>query len=461
MSEQYQTYHNRHRCKGKQTTMKKNKVFEYSVNEIPPIGQLFVLSIQHVLLMVVSLSLPIIFSSQISGNAEFATSFIAFSMLAAGIGSIVQSVGLPFIGSGYLCPNVCGPSYFSLSLSATWIGGIPLMRGMIIIAGLIEMALAPIVQKLKHVFPPFIVGLVVAMVGVSVIKLSVASVFGVAFKGDAIRNSDIIIGMFTLMVMVLCNIWGKGFIKMYCLIIGMLSGWILAFILLPEYWHDLVAVKSSPTFAMPTIGPEFKSITFNFKMIIPFTIIAISGSLKSFGNLLAAQKISEPDLTEPNFVPIRKGLLADGVSTVLAGLLGGMAVDTSSSNIGLAGATKVVSRWISVGAGVIFIILAFFPKISMALSLMPKPVLGASIIFAGCFMICIGLLQVFSEEWNPRKTFVVGISLWFGLSTAFLPGIYARAPHIIQTFFTDPLPTTAILAVILNQFFNLDVTFKK
>ena len=431
--------------------------YEYSVNQVPPAAHLLVSSIQHVLLMVISLSLPILFASQINGTPEFAGTLIAFSMLAAGLGSIIQSVGLPFIGSGYLCPNLCGPSYFSLSLSAAWAGGLPLMRGMIIIAGLVEMAIAPIIQKLKKVFPTFIVGLVMAMVGVSVIKSSITSFFGLAFRDDAIRSIDIFVGMFSLMLMVLANLWGKGFIKMYCLIIGMLSGWILALILIPEYYHNLAAVKDFPIFALPNIGPEFKGITFDLKMIIPFIIIAIGGSLKSFGNLLVAQKISEPELKKPNFVPIRKGLLADGFSTALAGLLGGMAVDTSSSNIGLAGATKIVSRWISVGAGVIFVILAFFPKFVIVLSMMPKPVLGASIIFSGSFMICVGLQEMFSEEWDQRKTFVVGISLFFGLSTAFLPGLYARAPHFIQTFFTDPLPTTTILAVVLNQIFNFDI----
>ena len=435
--------------------------FEYSVNEVPPVGHLFVLSIQHVLLMVVSLGIPILFANQVSGTPKFAATLISFSMLAAGLGSIIQSVGLPFIGSGYLCPNVCGPSYFSLSLSAAWTGGIPLMRGMIIIAGLIEMALAPIVQKLRNVFPTFIIGLVVAMVGVSVIKSSVASFFGLAFHGDAISSVNIFIGIFSLLIMVLANLWGKGFIKMYCLIIGMVSGWILSMIILPEYLQSFSIIKNSPVFAIPTIGKEFKGITFNLKMMIPFIIIAISGSLKSFGNLLAAQKISEPNLVEPDFTPIRKGLLADGFSTALAGLLGGVAVDTSSSNVGLAGATKVVSRWISVGAGVIFVLLAFFPKLITFLSLMPKPVLGASIIFAGCFMISTGFKEMFSEGWDQRKTFVMGISLFFGLSTAFLPGLYARAPEFIKMFFTDPLPTTTILAVVLNQIFNLDIVFGK
>jgi NCS2 family nucleobase:cation symporter-2 len=140
-----------------------------------------------------------------------------------------------------------------------------------------------------------------------------------------------------------------------------------------------------------------------------------------------------------------------------------MAVDTSSSNVGLAAATKVLSRWISVGAGVLFVVLAFFPRFVSLLAQMPMPVLGASIVFSGCFMLCIGLQQMFGEPWEPRKTFTVGIALFFGLSTAFLPGLYARAPHFIQAFFTDPLPTTAILAVVLNQVVNLDriVRFRK
>jgi len=439
----------------------KEKHYEYGVNELPPPGHLLVSSLQHVLLMFVSIGLPVIFASQLNSSPEFTASLVTLSMLAAGLGSIIQSVGLPFIGSGYLCPNVCGPSYMSLSLQAAWIGGIPLMRGMIIIAGLIEMILAPIVQKLRKVFPTYIVGLVVAMVGVSVIKMSISSLFGVAYLGDAIRSTDLIIGIITLLIMVLANIWGRGFIKMYCLLIGMLSGWILAMILIPEYWQDLLAVRSKPVFSLPVISSEFKQIHFDLKMIIPFIVIAISGSLKSFGNLLAAQKISHPELEKPDFVPIRKGLLADGLSTSLAGLLGGMAVDTSSSNVGLAGSTKVVSRWISVAAGTLFVILAFFPQLTSALSVIPKPVLGAAIIFAGCFMICTGLQEMFSEGWDQRKTFVTGISLFFGLSTAFLPGIYARAPQFIQTFFTDPLPTTTILAVIFNQIFNLDQLFRK
>ncbi len=76
-------------------------------------------------------------------------------------------------------------------------------------------------------------------------------------------------------------------------------------------------------------------------------------------------------------------------------------------------------------------------------------------------MICAGLQQMLSEEWDQRKTFVVGIALFFGLSTAFLPSLYARSPKIMQTFFADPLPTATVIAVILNQVFCLDAACSK
>jgi xanthine permease XanP len=441
--------------------MADDKKYEYSVNEVPPVGHLLLSAFQHVLIMVVAIGIPIIFSGQLNETPAFTASLVTFSMLASGIGSIIQALRLPYLGSGYLCPNLCGPSYLSLSLSAAWIGGLPLMRGITIVAGLIEMFLAPVIQKLKSIFPIYIVGLVVALVGISIVQISVTSFFGLTFQGDAVRDMDIFIGGVSLMIMVFCNIWGKGFVKIYCLIIGIFSGWILAMLLVPEYWQNLLSVKNSPLFAMPRFQSLLDPVTFRFDLMIPLIVIAIGSTLKTFGNLLAAQKMSEPELKEINFVPIRNGIVADGLATTLSGLLGSMAVDTSSSNIGLAGATKVLSRWISVIAGIIFIVLAFFPMLTNALAHIPKPVLGASLIFSGCFMICAGFIQMFEEKWDQRKTFVVGIALFFGLSTAFLPSLYARAPKIIQTFFTDPLPTATILAVILNQIFNLDVLYKK
>ena len=433
-----------------------SKTLEYGVNDIPPLPQLVIFSLQHVMLMFSTIGMTVIFADQVKGDTEFTTNMVMLSMIAAGFGSIIQSAGLPFIGSGYLCPSLCGPSYLSLSVMAAWTGGMPLVRGMIFLAGILEIALAPMLQKLRNIFPPYIVGLVVSMVGVSIIKMAVISFFGLDLKDDSVRGEDIAVGIVTLMVTVLCNTWGKGLIKICCLLIGVISGLALSFLILPEYLQSLSAIGKYPFFALPSPDREFMKISFRLDMLLPFIIVSISGMLKTFGNLLAAQKASEPELRDVNYTPIFKGIVADGLSTAFSGLIGGMAIDTSSSNVGLAGSTKVLSRWIGVGAGIIFVLISICPKISAAMALIPKPILGSSLIFAGSYMICAGFEKMFSEPWHTRKTFVAGISLFFGLSTAFLQSLYARSPILVQTIFTDPLPTTTILAVVLNILFNID-----
>ena len=137
----------------------------YKVNDVPPPGTLVVLSVQHMLFMFAASSFPAMLVRDIGGGVEMATALVSLTMIIAGIGSILQPMRWKYMGSGYLCPNLCGPSYLSASLHAAWVGGIPLMRGMILFSGLIEMALAPVVKKLRFMFPPIIVGLVVAMVG--------------------------------------------------------------------------------------------------------------------------------------------------------------------------------------------------------------------------------------------------------------------------------------------------------
>lgn len=433
----------------------------YKVNDMPPPAPLLVLSMQHMLFMFAASAFPAMLVREIGGDLEMAASLVSLTMIMSGIGSILQASHIRYIGSGYLCPNLCGPSYLTASLHAAWIGGIPLMRGMVLFSGLVEMVLAPMVKKLKFMFPPIIVGLVVAMVGVSVVSIATGNFFGVAYSGDSIRWEDLLIGFTSLMIMVGANIWGRGWVRMYCLLIGTIIGWALALLLTPETLADLALVKSKPLLDFPSLPFDVWKITFDPGLVLPFIIISICATLKSFGNLLAAQQISEPELKEPDLRPVSYGLMADGLVTSLSGLVGALAVDTSSSNVGLAAATRACSRWICIAAGFLFMIMAFMPKIAAAIATIPKPVLGASLIFAGSFMVCTGLREMMKENFDTRAVFTIGISIIIGLSTGFMPELYARFPESMKSFFSDPLATTTILSVVLYQIFYFDLLYLK
>lgn len=433
----------------------------YAQEDVPPPLQLGLLSIQQGVLLFLGTMLPIILVNAIGGSQEMAVRMVSLTMIASGIGTILQALRLRGFGSGYLCPNVGGPSYLTVSMNAAMLGGLPLMQGMVVFSGFVEMLLARVVGRLRFLFPPVVVGLTVMMVGISIIPVSFSNFLGSPMAGDAILWQDIAVGSVALLVMVGLNIWGKGNAKLYSLLIGVLVGWVLALYISPFSPEKYLAIAEAQFFSLPFIGFSQFKLAFDWSLALPFFVISICGSLKTFGNLLAAQKITRPDLEGPDMKPLVGGLTADGFSTALAGFIGGIAVDTSSSNVGLAAATGAVSRWIGVATGVLFMVLGCFPVVAAVISSMPTAVMGAAMVFAVSFMIVTGIQEMLSEKMDQRKIFTAGLAMIFGLSSGLVPEPFAQLPEFLQPIFSNPLTSTTILSIFFYHIFHADITYQQ
>jgi xanthine permease XanP len=168
------------------------------------------------------------------------------------------------------------------------------------------------------------------------------------------------------------------------------------------------------------------------------------------GNIITIQKVHDLKWNKPDLENIGNGLLADGISVITAGLVGGMATDTSSSNVGASIATGTTSRVLAFTTGILLIFLAFSPKFSAIFSLMPTPVMEAILIFTICFMVITGLRITLSEKLTKKNIFIIGISLTFGLSVNMTPGLYESVPEAISPIFQSSLSLSAIVAIITN-----------
>ena len=155
----------------------------FGVNEKPPLAAVLLLGLQHIFVMSSTLLLPVVIVREIGGSFLEIRNVVSFSLIAAGIGTILQSLGKGIMGSGYLVPNICGPSYLSVSVQAAWLGGLPLMHGMIVVAGLFETLFSRVVHKLRVLFPTEVTGLVVLMVGVALIPLGASKFLGIQYEG--------------------------------------------------------------------------------------------------------------------------------------------------------------------------------------------------------------------------------------------------------------------------------------
>lgn len=421
----------------------------YGLDDRPPNSVLLALAFQHILLISSSLVLPMVLVSGLGMGAGVVGSVVSLSMIACGVGTMLQSMRLPYIGSGYLCPNVCGPNFFAASVSAAWVGGLPLMRGMTIVAGLFEVICARFMPRLAFLFPPEITGLVVLMVGINLIPVSTSKFMDINFAGEPINYVSFAIATVTLFIVVALNVWGAARIRLYAMLISMAVGYFLSFMfgLMPA--SDYANVGAAPWLGFPHYEGMF-NISFEWALLPTFLIVSLTGTLKSFGNLVIAEKFNDEDWRAPDPTRISNGLVADGLALSFSGLIGGMASDTSSSNVALSGASGATSRYIGFAAGALFLLLGFSPKVSAVLSVMPAAVGGAVLVFSVCMMVVGGLKIIVSSNLDMRRTFVVGIALCFGLSLNIMPALYVHIPSWIRPLFESSLSLATTIAMVLT-----------
>jgi xanthine permease XanP len=128
-----------------------------------------------------------------------------------------------------------------------------------------------------------------------------------------------------------------------------------------------------------------------------------------------------------------------------------------TSSVGLSGATGVTSRRIAYVIGGMFLVLAFLPKAAALLAVVPRPVLGATLVFSACFILINGFQIVTSRMLDARRTFVIGLSFTIGLAVDVYPSSFAALPAVIKPFAGSFLVLGTVSALVLNAVFRLGV----
>jgi len=427
----------------------------YGIDDKPPFLINAFLGLQHVSIIAISFVFPLLLVHETGGTADQATFLISMSMLAGGIGVIVQGLKKGPLGSGYLCPQLSGPSFLTASILCVKTGGLPLVFGMTAFAGILEALFSRIIHRLRVLFPAEVTGLIVAMVGITVIKLAGKNFLALDNITGHVDPQGLMVGLGTLVLMVGLNVWSKGKIRLFCILIGILGGYGLSI------FFGLLSLQAiSGAMSRPMVWFPFAhhpGWAFDSAMIMPMMIAMLCSSLKSIGDLTTCQKINDTEWKRPDLRNIQKGILADAAGCFSAGVLGGFGQSTSSTNIGLSIATGTTSRIISISTGIILIILAFCPKLAGVFAVMPRPVVGATLIFALGFMVVAGFQIVMSRMIDGRKTFVIGLSIIFGLTVDLLPETHAEMPPWLAAIFSSSLSTATITAVILNLIFRIGI----
>ena len=428
----------------------------YAVDDDPPLPATLLLGLQHVFLIAISLIFPVVIVRSIGGSPEEAEFMVSMSMLAAGVGTILHALNRRGVGSGYLCPALCGPSFLSASLLAANVGGLHLLFGMTAVAGSFEVLLSRFLHRLRVLFPPEVTGLVVAMVGISVIPTALANFMGRGGADAATEIPELAVALLTLGTMVGISVWSRGRLRLYSVLVGMAMGYLASIHLGILTADHLDLFAEAPLAAVPHL--DYFGWSFDVALLLPFMVAITCSSLKTIGDITTCQKINDADWKRTDMKNVSQGILADGLSAIFGGIVGTMGQSTSSSNIGLSIGTGATSRRIAFAIGGILVLLAFLPKLAMVFVVMPEPVMGATLIYSVSFMIVAGFQIIMSRMLDARRTFLVGIPLIMGLSVDALPGLYDGVPPILAPVFSSSLSLAAVLVVLLNLLFRIGIS---
>ncbi len=245
-----------------------------------------------------------------------------------------------------------------------------------------------------------------------------------------------------MIVTLLLNHYGKGLVSSASILIGMVVGYIIC---IPLGMVDFSSVSQASWVSLPKIFGY--GITFNLQVLLPFipayfvTIIGTVGCLKA---------ITEVSGIKADEKPITAGVLSDGVGSMLAGVFGALPNTSFSQNIGLIPLTKVASRYVTMMAGILLVILGLFPKFAALINIMPQPVLGGVGIVMFGTVAAAGIQTLSSVKLNNRNMLIIATSIGLGLGVTFRPEFIAQLPESLKMIFSSGISTGTIVALLLN-----------
>lgn len=434
--------------------MKRPSNITYWLNDSPPLGVTALSGLQHVGLVSIFLLVPVIACRQAGLAPEKIVDVLSLSMLVMAVGPLLQRLGRGGIGSGYLLPQIFAAPYLPAVVLALRAGGLPLWFGMTLFAGAVEILVSRLFRPLRPYFPPEVAGLVVLMIGVTVGMLGIRALFGFTSPQPPSPVS-LGVAVFTLALIISLNVWTRGATKLFCALIGMVAGYIAAVLLGVVPAAELARLTSEPLVRVPDVGHIRWS--FDASLMVPFAVAAVAASLRAMGDVTICQRTNDAAWVRPDMRTISGGALANGLCTALAGLLGTIGCNTSTSNVGLAAATGVTSRVVAYAIGAIYILLAFMPIGATVFVIMPGAVVGAVLLFAACLVFINGLNIIASRMLDARRTFVIGLSFMLGLAVDVMPSVFAGLPAPVRLFTSSSLLLGTFSALVLNVVFRLGV----
>lgn len=426
----------------KQKEMERQTELMYEVDDKPKLLSQVLLGFQHIFAAFGGIIVvPIIISASLKLDAKTSTALISAAILVAGIATVIQSKGIGPIGARVAC--IMGTDITFVAPAAV-VGkkfGLAGIFGATILGAILVIILSFFIKYIMKLFPELVTGIVVCLIGLTLLPVSIDWAAGGSGAHNYGSLKNIGIALTVTFITLLLNHYGKGLFSSASILIGMAVGYIICICL---GMVDFSSVAKANIISLPRIFSN--GIKFNLEVLLPFIPAYCVSVISTVGNLRAINEISGIN----DDTRISKGILSDGVGSVIAGMLGAMPNTSFSQNVGLIPLTKVASRFVTMTAGILLVILGLFPKFAAIINVMPQPVLGGVGIVMFGTVAAAGIQTLSNVKLDNRNILIIATSIGLGLGVTFRPEVLSNLPESLKMIFSSGISTGTIVALILN-----------
>ncbi|MCW8334181.1 purine permease [Vibrio sp. SCSIO 43135] len=417
----------------------------YTLNQRPPHGLTLLLALQHMLASIGGIvAVPLIVGASIGLPSEEIVSLINAALLASGIVTIAQCIGIGPVG--IRLPVVMGSSFafLGVAIAIGKDGGVSSIMGSALVGSFVVIAASFYMDKVRKLFPTVVSGVVVTLIGLTILPVAMNWV------GDAPAVSEefatlpkLFLAIVSLGIVIGVSVYCKGAVAASAIVIGLAGGYIVA---LSLGMVDLEQISSAAWVGGPE--PLKYGLTFEASAIVSMSLVYIVVIAEATGDFMA---LANNCHTKVDGKDLKRGLLGDGIGSTLSSILTAMPLASFSQNVGIVGITGVASRYVVAATGGLLILGGLFPKLAALAVTIPKPVLGGVGFVMFGMIAYAGIRMLIKAADTKRNALVICVGLASGLAVTFEPRLLQHLPHDIANFLHSGITTGTIVTVLLHQ----------
>lgn len=415
------------------------------------IGTSFAYGAQHVLTMYGGIIAPPLIIGGAAGVPPAQLGLLVASCLfIGGLATILQSVGVPWFGSQL--PLVQGTSFASVATLVAIVtqgGGLPAAFGSVMASAAIGLVITPFFARIVRFFPPVVTGTVITVIGLSLMPVAANWAMGGNRQAETYGSvSNVALAGFTLLVVIVLSRANVPAVSRLSILLAIVVGTLAAVVVGKA---NFSAVGDGPIFAVPTPF-AFGWPVFTVAGVLSMTIVVLVILTETTADILAVGEIVDTPIDRRR---IGDGLRADMASSMISPVFNGFTQSAFAQNVGLVAITGVKSRFVVTAGGVILVVLGLLPVLGRVVAAVPTPVLGGAGLVLFGTVAASGIRTLARVEYKGNMNLIiVAASIGAGLIPIAAPTFYDEFPEWFATIFHSGISSAAIMAVLLNLFFN-------